>query len=266
MAALRRSESLVRFLDFSESTTKPMRHAASFISAFDVSEPKMRQIVGEFHKIVDEVKKMQQKTDEQRTAGAFVGGVGGVGLGVMILAAPLTGGLSLLAAGGLAAAVVVANETKTREEKESVRKVEELGKEFMEIVESLKNNLEEIKTTCEELEKRSAGGQAADTLSDMKEFQRILGRVSERRRRTGEVLVVTVTVLKVIGNMLQLVLSVFRVTATPEEDQELRDSIRQSAVQCQKVINAFDQMKKELSVIREETKSLEQVEADVPSS
>ncbi|XP_049459820.1 uncharacterized protein LOC125905698 isoform X2 [Epinephelus fuscoguttatus] len=304
MAARQRRSSLIEPLNFSDLTTKLMRHAASFISVFDVSEPEMRQIVGEFQKIVDEVTEMQQMTDKVRRAGAVgggvglglmilaapftggasllaagglaaaaaggggvaaavgggVGGVGGVGLGLMILAAPFTGGASLLAAGGLAAAggaVVGANVTKIREEKESVRKVEELGKEFMKIVESLKNDLEEIKTTCEELEKRSAEGQAKRSLSDMEAFQRIVGRVSELRRRTGEVLDVTVTVMEIIHNLFMFIVSVFRVTATPEEDQKLRDSIVQSADQCEKVINAFDQMKKELLDIMEETKSSE---------
>ncbi|XP_049909860.1 uncharacterized protein LOC126396068 [Epinephelus moara] len=259
MAASQRRRSMTEPLNFSDLTTKLMRHAASFISAFDVSKPKMRQIVGEFQKIVDEVKETQQTTDTVRTVGAVAGGVG---LGVMILAAPFTGGASLLAAGGLAAGatgggyVVGANVTKTRAENKSAHKVEELGKEFMKTVEPLKNDLEEIKTTCEELEQRSAGGQAADTLSDMKKFQRILGRVSELRR-TGEVLDVTVAVVMMIRNMLQLVLSVLRVTATPEEDQKLRDSIIQSADQCQKVMNVFDQMKEELLVIKKETKSSE---------
>ncbi|KAL7376974.1 hypothetical protein ABVT39_019324 [Epinephelus coioides] len=272
MAARKRRMSITEPISFSDLTTKLMRHADSFISAFDVSEPRMRQIVGEFHKIVDKVKKTQQESDTVRTVGAVVGGVGGgVGLGLMILAAPFTGGTSLLA-GGLAAGasaaaagaaaggatvVVGANVIKIREEKESVRKAEKLGKEFMEIVEPLKNDLEEIKTTCEELEQRSAEGQAADTLSDMEKFQRILGRVSELRRRSEEVLDVVVAVLQMIDNMLKLVLSVLRVTATPEEDQKLRDSIIQSADQCQKVMNAFDQMKVELLVIKEETKSSE---------
>ncbi|KAL7376104.1 hypothetical protein ABVT39_001118 [Epinephelus coioides] len=253
MAAIRRSKSLELELNFSKSTKNLMRHAASFISAFDVSEPRMRQIVGEFHKIVDEVKKMQEKTDEQRRAGAFVGGVGvGVGLGLMILAAPFTGGASLLAAGGLAAGaggaavVVEANLTKKKEENKSVHKVEELGKEFMEIVEPLKNNLEEIKRTCEELKTPSMKVQAAVTLSDMEDFQRMLTEVSELAETSGEVLGVAVAVMAEMRDLLVLIVSVFRVTATPEEDQQLRDSIIQSADQCQKVVNRFEQMKVEL--------------------
>ncbi|XP_049459823.1 uncharacterized protein LOC125905702 [Epinephelus fuscoguttatus] len=250
MAARQRRRSISEPLNFSDSTEKLMRHAASFISAFDVSEPKMRQIVGEFNKIIDEVTEMQQMTDEQRRKGVRMSGI-------LMAVAPLTLGLSLIGAAVAAADVVGANKTKIREEKESVKKVKELGKEFMEIVELLKNDLEEIKTTYEELEQRSAEGQAADTLSDMEEFQRIVGRVSELRRRTGEVLDVTVTVLALMRDLFMFILSVFRVTATPEEDQKLRDSIIKSADQCQKVINAFDWMKVELLVIIEETKSLE---------
>ncbi|XP_035848910.1 uncharacterized protein LOC118493378 [Sander lucioperca] len=64
----------------------------------------------------------------------------------------------------------------------SIKKVEELGKDFMEIIERLKKDLEEIKRTCEKLEERSTELQAGITLTDMEDFQRILRRVSEDRR------------------------------------------------------------------------------------
>ncbi|TDH02498.1 hypothetical protein EPR50_G00173740 [Perca flavescens] len=55
-------------------------------------------------------------------------------------------------------------------------------RDFMEIIEPLKKDLEEIKRSCEELEQRSAELQAGITLTDMEECQSVLRRVSEDRR------------------------------------------------------------------------------------
>ncbi|XP_039635486.1 uncharacterized protein LOC120545308 isoform X2 [Perca fluviatilis] len=172
------------------SESKPRRdlkkHAASFIKKFDSSEHRMTQIVEEFRGITDEVRETQQTTDAFRTAGTFTAGVG---IGLLVLAAPLTGGASLAAgavgaaaAAGGGAVVAGANEKKTRKEIERKKKVEKLGKEFMKIVERMKNNLEKIKRRCEKLDQRSAQRQAEKTRADMEEFQRILRRVSEDRR------------------------------------------------------------------------------------
>ncbi|XP_039635484.1 uncharacterized protein LOC120545308 isoform X1 [Perca fluviatilis] len=78
--------------------------------------------------------------------------------------------------------VVYANVRQRIHENRSIKKVEELGKEFMEMVEPLKKDLEEIKRMCEKLEQRSAEDQAGNTLADMEELQRSLRRVSEDRR------------------------------------------------------------------------------------
>ncbi len=231
--------------NLSELMNKLIKHGASFIKVFDNSEPKMRQIVGEFQVIAKEVKEMQERTDTVRRGGAVIGGVALIG----IIAGPFTGGASLLAAGAAATggvAVVGANVTKVMKENGSATKVEKLGKEFLEIVETLKNDLEEIKTTCEKLEQQSAEVQAKNTLTDVDEFQRTIRRVSELRERSKKSLVVAVTVMEVIGNLLLLFLGILRVTATPEEDKKLRDSIIQSADQCQKVVVEFDKMKTEL--------------------
>ncbi|XP_051255033.1 apolipoprotein L3-like [Dicentrarchus labrax] len=239
--------------DLSELMDRIIKEAASFIKEFDCKEPRMREIVREFMRIVDEIKTMQERTDTARTAGTATAGAG-LGLGLIgVFAAPFTGGLSLaLAAAGGAAAVgggatvVGVNVTKTLKENGSAKKVEELGKEFVELVEPLKINLTEIKTTCEKLEKKSSEVQAGSTLSGVEEFQWILRRVSELRKRSEETVNVAVAVLGFIGNLLMLFVKVFRFTANPEEDEKLRVSIIQSADQCQKVVDEFDQMKKEL--------------------
>ncbi|TDH02489.1 hypothetical protein EPR50_G00173690 [Perca flavescens] len=124
----------------------------------------------------------------------------------------------------------------------SVKKVEELGKEFMEMVEPLKKDLEEIKRTCEKLEQRSAELQAGITLTDMEEFQRSLTRVSELAGRSRVVLSASAILMSSIDVLLLLI----RVTATPEDDDKLRNSIIQSADCFQMIIGDCEKMKEEL--------------------
>ncbi|XP_028457036.1 uncharacterized protein LOC114570737 [Perca flavescens] len=183
-ANLRRSDSMKYPPDRSELMNKLKEHSASFIREFASSEYRMTQIVGEFREITDKDRKRQERTDKYRIAGYIAAGVG-LGIGLLFLAAPLTGGASLAVAAAVLAVVAGGavlygvNETKTRKEIESAKKVEELGKDFMEIVERLKKDLKEIKRTCEKLEQRSAELQAGNTLTDMEDFQRILTPDSE---------------------------------------------------------------------------------------
>ncbi|TDH02497.1 hypothetical protein EPR50_G00173730 [Perca flavescens] len=128
-------------------------------------------------------------------------------------------------------------------ESRSVKKVEELAEDFMKIVEALKKNLEEIKRMCEKLEKRSAELQAGKTLRDMEVFQRILRVVEEFQRS-----------LSIPGRSdgVSTTWEVFRVTATPEEDRKLRDSIIQSADLCEEIIDDLKKMKEELKDFTEQ--------------
>ena len=111
----------------------------------------------------------------------------------------------------------------------------------MEIIKRLKIDLEEIKRTFEKLEQRSTELQAGITLIDMEDFQRSLRQVSELAERSEDVLSEAAKLMSLDGLLL-----LFRVTATPEEDKKLRNSIIQSAVRCQEVVVKFDQMKEEL--------------------
>ncbi|XP_039635481.1 uncharacterized protein LOC120545306 [Perca fluviatilis] len=250
----------------SELMDKLKEHASSFIREFDSREP-MRQIVRKFREIPDEVRKMQKRTDEVRRAGAVTLVVSAIGMPISLLAggaalgAEAAGGAggasaliatlwpraaaaaavittvgaigSVLAAGS-AIAVAGANVTKGISENGSINKVKQLGKEFMEMVEPLKNDLEEIMRTCEELEQRSAERQAGITLTDMEDFQWI---VSELGSSDG-----------VLSTMWKF----FTPTATPEEDRKLRDSIIQSADLSQKVIDDLEKMKEELKDFTEQ--------------
>ncbi|XP_030268952.1 uncharacterized protein LOC115579544 [Sparus aurata] len=228
-------------------------HTASFIVGFDHRESTMRKIIEEFAEISKEVRDMQWQTDTVRTGVVATGLLGAVGAAVVALgfiAAPLTGGSSLAAAAVGTVALVGANVRKTTKESESVKKVEELGKQFMETVEPLKKILEGIQTTCEKLEQKKTEAQAEDTLLKVEEFKITLTRVSELGKRTGEVLDVAVTVMERINNLLKLFLVFFSVSATPEQDRKLRESIIQSADQCQNVTDNFDKMKEELKDFR----------------
>ncbi|XP_039635477.1 uncharacterized protein LOC120545303 [Perca fluviatilis] len=276
----RRSKQLPPPPDLSELMNKPKEHAASFIREFDSREPKIRPIIREFREIAAKVRKTQERTDEVRRVGAGALGVAPLGMpfgllagaaavaraeatalalaAAAVAAAAVAGGAralspraaagaivaaagaaaaaggagvvaaALVIAAGLAICVAGANVTKGMSESGSVKKVEELAKEFMKIVEPLKNDLEEIKRTCEKLEQRSAEVQAEITLREMEELQRSL---SIPGRSDG---------------VLSTMEKVFTLTATPEEDRKLRDSIIQSADLCQKVIDDLEKMKEDL--------------------
>lgn len=196
----------------------------------------MRQIVREFLKIAEELREMQSKTDTARK----------VGVGFLIgriLEAPFTTGVS---AGAAAATVVTTSVIKILSDKDKAKEVKTWGEEFMAKVRPMKENLEDIKTICEKLETESAEAQARDTQTDVDEFQRTLRRVSHLKAMSSGLLVVTETLLDVMGGLVMLIKEVFRVTATPEEDQKLRDAIKKAADQSQKIIEEFHKMRTKL--------------------
>ncbi|XP_035770784.1 uncharacterized protein LOC118455555 [Neolamprologus brichardi] len=213
--------------------------AKSFTAEFDRSESSMRDIMREFRRISDEVEQMQRKTDTARKVGVgfLIGG---------ILAAPFTAGLSLAAAAGGGATVVTTNVIKILSEEGKAKKVEKWGEEFMAKVRPMKENLEEIKTICEKLEKESTEAQARDSQIDVDEFQRTLRQVSHLKEMSSGLLVITEILLDVMGNVVMLIKKVIRVTATPEEDQKLRDAIKKAADQSQKIIEEFHKMRTKL--------------------
>ena len=100
------------------------------------------------------------------------------------------------------------------------------------------------------LEQKKTEAQAGNTLTDMKEFQLILRRVSEVGK-SKQVLDVALTVTQAVGDMLKLFVLVFSVSATPEQDRKFRESIMQSADQSQRVIDTFNKMMEELKDFRE---------------
>lgn len=174
--------------------------ALSFVALHEDNEKRTQAIVQELKEISDKVKELQDETFRTSAiwtgvgglgAGsglltAFFAGVAATGEGAGRMATLAAGGLSLVAAGSAAiagATVIKANAKKAAAEKESMRTVEQLGKEFMNIVEQQKKSLKEIKQVSDELCENSsilmttAGAQAKTALSEMEELQRLLRRI-----------------------------------------------------------------------------------------
>ncbi|KAG8010403.1 hypothetical protein GBF38_009398 [Nibea albiflora] len=204
-----------------------INYANSFIRKFDNKEKDMRRIVGQLQEISAEVRALQNRGPSDFTRGARQT--------FGFFAAPLE-----FAEKG------VQRVTNAFRESGKAYQVEKLGKEFTEIVVPLKNDLEQIQKTCEKLEQKSSEVRAKCTLEEMEEFEKILRQVSELGEKSEGVLGVVVTVLGFIGDLLMLVVNVIAATVSTEVEEGLRDSIIQSADQCQKVVREFETMKKEL--------------------
>lgn len=191
----------------------------------------------ELQKIADEV-----KVTEKAQLYAAVCGV--IGLGV--ITALFTSGTSLAAAtgavvgGGLVVGAYITGSTK---ESRDAEKVKHLGGEILEILEPMRNSLEEIKMT------QISG----ETLSDMEQLQRILGQVSELKRGSERMFHLTSALLRKIRDMAMTYLNFFMVTAAPKENYNLADCIISIARQYQKVVGDLGSMRKELSVFTGET-------------
>lgn len=69
--------------------------------------------------------------------------------------------------------------------------------------------------------------------------------MSHLKEMSSGLLIVTET-LDVMGGLVMLIKEAFRVTATPEEDQKLRDAIKKAVDQSQKIIEEFDKMRTKL--------------------
>ncbi|TMS01131.1 hypothetical protein E3U43_004192 [Larimichthys crocea] len=214
--------------DLSELMDTLIKYAHSFIREFDNKEPDMRRIVRELQKISDEVRTQQNRGTSDFTRGARQT--------FGFFAVPL----EFVEKG-------VQHVTNAVIESGKAHQVEKLGKQFMKIVEPLKNDLEQIQTTCEKLEQKSSEVRAKYSLKEMEEFEGILRRVSKLGKTSEGVLGVVVTVLGWIGDLLMLVVNVIAATVSVEAQEELRASIIESAERCQKVVHEFETMKEELT-------------------
>ncbi|TWW57214.1 hypothetical protein D4764_08G0012010 [Takifugu flavidus] len=137
---------------------------AAFIRHFDRQEPRLIQIAKSFDRITAAVQKSVQEAEAVRLGGAVTAGVGGV-LG--LLAAPFTGGASLIIAGAATAVTgvtlaVAAEVVTTLKEKGGAKELEALGREFMTAVKPLNEELKEIKAMSRQLQMDLAQRYLAD--------------------------------------------------------------------------------------------------------
>ncbi|KAM9307418.1 uncharacterized protein KZ484_000743 isoform 1-T3 [Pholidichthys leucotaenia] len=214
-------------------------HSTVFSDLFDSREAKLRKIVGEFEKISEEVKNLHETEKMLKTAGATAAGV--VGLGVSIVAL-LLGRVSLAAVaaiGGTAVAGSCMSNIKTVSGR--AKKVQELGEEFMEIVEPIKKELEDIKKACEELEQ--------EPVKTDKRPETSLAQVSTLKERSSGVLGAFKQRRMGINELKVLVEKAGEVSPSPEDDVKFKESIQQTAVQSQKVIDGCLSLKEELSTL-----------------
>lgn len=239
--------------DLSDLMNTLVKQAHSFMTAFDRRQTRLRQTVGDIQKIVDQMGNMQKTTSMFTRGGDVSAGLGLLLCFVGLSAAPFSFGVSTstIVVGGIIATFgcavsVSANVTKTVNESNSAKKVGKLGERFMQMVEPLKSERENIKRTCAKLEEESAGIQADCVLTDLEELEKIL---SELRRQSRNVSSVVLTVIQETNTSLRIITNFFRVTGRPEEHKCLTDIILNSGRCCQKVIHELDVMRKILKTI-----------------
>lgn len=214
----------------------------------------MRQMVVEFEKVADRVRKLQERTKHRLEP--ITGGIGLLLCVVALLSAQLAEGasLALLALvtgaavfGGAAGFRLATGLYRSFTERESEGQVKELGEELMESVEPLRKDVEEMKRMFQKVE-LSAVAQAEHTLKEVEEFQRTHRRVCEQGlRRTGEV---SGAVLELIHDVITGTVSLFRLTASKDQERQVLDSIIQSADQSQRLVEGFHRMKEKLKTLQ----------------
>lgn len=198
---------------FSDLLKELPQYAASFKRSFHRKRQRMRQIVSGLKKVAAEVKQMNEKS---KKATEVISAAVGVGFVAAAAAALVTGRFSFTLLGVVAlcvtagAAVVSWTKKKTAQLNGSKKKV----KEFLNIVESLRRELEKIKRVCEDLQRTSVG---ADT-----------GNITRLRDNINELLVTTAK--------LQTSASL--------------DCVTEVCDQCQKAVRELEKIKSNLSEFR----------------
>lgn len=231
-----------------------------FIELYECKKGRMQVIANELGEISKEIKEMQKGTNASRMIGVALGGLGILALG----AATYLGGAGKMtmlggaaAVGGGATSVIIANAIKVATEETSLRTVEQLGNEFMEIVELQKDVLEEIQEVSQELEKKSSSlmtrtrAQARKGLLTTEQLQQFVTQTAKLAERSKAVMDVTLTVLRRMRELLNFIVSITRITPTSEEDAKLRHCITGSALQCEKTVYEFAKMRNALKDFEE---------------
>lgn len=211
----------------------------SFIELYECKKERMQAIANELAEISKKIREMQNITDTGRMIGGALGGLGILALGAATYlggAGKMTmlGGAAVFSGG--ATAVITANVIKTGRENISLKTVEQLGKDFMEIAELQKDVLEEIKALSEEFEEKSSSfmtrtrAQAERGLLQTEELQQLLTQTAELAEMRG-VFIVSIT----------------RIIPTSAKLRNCTDS----ALQCQKTLDEFTKMRNTLKDFEE---------------
>lgn len=213
----------------------------------------MKAIAKQFDKIAADVQKKLDNADDFMK-GVLIGG--GVGLGVAalgVLAAPFTGGASLVVSagalagsvGGVAALGLFTCIVKALIESGGARDLEKLGKEFMELARPLNDHLREIKTLSNRLQQNAI---ECVFMGKLNEIQRLFTRVTDV---SEQVYVQMQRMMEFMGDLVRLVLIILKKISSPEQDKELTEKIVKSGTECWKTIREFQRMKEELQSFRD---------------
>ncbi|KAK5880839.1 hypothetical protein CesoFtcFv8_021706 [Champsocephalus esox] len=228
-----------------------------FIEQHESKKTRMQAIADELVESSNNLKVVQNSLNKARLHGAVVEGVGVVTVGLAAAFLPAPGKLALCITGGMVAVcgviwALTANATKAMTEIMSIIKIEDLGKEFMEIVELLKGLLVDIKTVSRELEEKSSSfmtptrNQAKIGLTKTEELQQLLKQTAELSEKSKEVVDGTLNTLRQVKELLDFMFTLTSNTLTAEEAATLRDCIADSALLCENTVLEFAKMRNAL--------------------
>lgn len=228
------------------------RRGAAFVQDFDRQEPRMVQIAREFDRIAAKVKEIIDEADKVATVGTVtaVVGLGVTALG--LIAAPFTGGGSLVAAAGAVTAVVgggvaiTAKVVQFLRETDSGKDLERLGNEFMGIARPLNEDLKEIKVMARELQVDAADCYLAEKVRRVEDALRLVDDASGAVEEA----------IAFIKSLVQLILKLLMRISTDKEEDELTKKIVKSGEQCWKIINRFREVKTDLQGFRDNIRAI----------
>lgn len=223
------------------------RRGAAFIRNFDQKEPRMVEIARKFDRIADKVKEIIKDADKAAMAGTVtaVAGLGVAALG--LIAAPFTGGGSVVAAAGAVTALVggtvaiTAKVIQFLEESGNAKELEQLGNEFMNIARPLNEELKDIKVMAQELQVEVADFYLSEKVR----------RVEDSLRLVDDTTNAIENAITFIKSLVQLILKLLMRIATNKEEEELTEKIVKSGEQCWKIINRFREVKGDLTGFKE---------------
>ncbi|XP_008406188.1 uncharacterized protein LOC103464116 [Poecilia reticulata] len=131
-----------------------------------------------------------------------------------------------------AVSVVGSNLIKIITERKKAKEAGGKGEQFVEMLKPLKRMLKVTKATCNLLEEESYEVLVKYTLRDVDKFLVLLKKVKVLKEMSESVLI--------LGTLISI-------TPTPEAQQEIRNAIKDAALQSQKITEDFAKIKQKLS-------------------